>query len=137
MQKTLAGRLAFLISNLGIKQLDFAHKIQFTQSYVSMVLSGSKTSPSARFYNAVCREFSVNPEWLKSGNGEVYSVPGVPLSSKNTEILAKYQLLPPVKRQLVEEIIDAFLLKAMTDGEGKATEKGSKSTLSARKSIFK
>ena len=109
----MADRLALLISNLGIKQLVFAHKIQFTQSYLSMVLSGSKTNPSSRFYNAVCREFSVNPEWLKNGKGEIFSIPGLSLPSVDAEILAKYRLLPPDKRQLVEEIIDAFLLKTM------------------------
>jgi transcriptional regulator with XRE-family HTH domain len=103
---------------LGIKQQDFAKKIQFTQSYVSMVISGSKTSPSDRFFNAICREFYVNLEWIKSGKGEVYNVPGVSASSVNTEILAKYRLLPRSEQQMVEEIIDAFLLKTMSNKKG-------------------
>ena len=122
MKKNLADRLDFLISNLGIKQLDFAQKIQFTQSYVSMVLSGVKTSPSARFLNAVCREFSVNPEWLKTGKGEVYSLPGLSLPSVDAELLAKYRLLPRAEQLIIEEIIDALLLKAMTAGREKQVE---------------
>ena len=118
VKKTLAERLAFLISNLGIKQSDFAQKIQFTQSYLSMVLSGTKISPSPRFYNAICREFSVNPEWLKNGKGEIHSIPGVPVDSKNSEILAKFQLLPRSEQHIIEEIIDALLLKSMAvEGE--------------------
>ena len=117
MKKTLADRLAFLISDLGIKQLDFAKKIQFAQSYVSMVLSGAKTSPGPRFIDAVCREFSVNPDWLKNGKDPVYIVPDVPLSAEKAKILIKFQLLPPEKQQAIEDIIDAFLLKSMTDDE--------------------
>jgi hypothetical protein len=44
-----------------------------------MVPNGNKTSPSARFYDAICREFSVNPEWVKNGKGDIYAIPGLPL----------------------------------------------------------
>ena len=117
MKKTLADRLTLLIENLGIKQSDFAQRIQFAQSYVSMVLSGAKTSPSSRFVDAICREFHVNPEWLKNGKGEIYTIPGLPLASGVTEIFVKYQLLSPEKKKVIEDIIDAFLLKSMTVAE--------------------
>ncbi|MDR3019790.1 MAG: helix-turn-helix domain-containing protein [Treponema sp.] len=113
MKKTLADRLAFLIADLGIKQLDFARKIHFTQSYVSMVLSGVKTNPSARFLQSICREFSINPEWLKSGKGEIYVIPGMSLPQSDAEIMAKFRLLPLTDQQTIEEIINAFLLKTM------------------------
>jgi transcriptional regulator with XRE-family HTH domain len=121
VKKTLAGRLAFLISNLGIMQRDFARRIQYTQAYVSMVLSGAKPSPGRRFIEAICREFGVNPEWLTNGRGEVFVIPGLPLSSGKVEILAKFRLLPYDKQQVIEEIIDGFLLKAMS-GEEKKTK---------------
>jgi len=114
VKKSLAGRLAFLISSLGIMQRDFARRIKYTQAYVSMVLSGTKPSPGRRFIDAVCREFSVNPEWLTSGKGEIFSIPGLPLSSEKTEILAKFRLLPEDKQRVVEEIIDGFLQKTIT-----------------------
>jgi len=123
MSKTLASRLEFLISNLGIKQLDFAQRIHFTQSYVSMVLSGTKTSPSPRFLDAVCREFNVNPEWLKSGKGDTYTIPGLPMQPEDAELLAKYHLLPLSEKKIVEEIINAFLFKTMTSETGNGTKK--------------
>jgi transcriptional regulator with XRE-family HTH domain len=123
VKKTLADRLAFLISSLGIKQLDFARRIKFAQSYVSMVLSGDKTAPGHRFLEAVCREFSVNPEWLKTGKGEIYTIPGLPLSAEKADVLAKFQLLPPEKQQAIEDIIDAFLLKTINDEEKAAKSK--------------
>jgi len=108
----LTDRLELLISNLGIKKMDFAEKIHFSQSYVSMVLNGDKTNPSVRFFDAVCREFSVNPEWLKSGKGEMFKKPDSSASSFNAEILAKLRLLSPQEQKTIEEIIDAFLAKA-------------------------
>jgi len=114
VKKTLADRLAFLISELGIMQKDFAHRIKYTQAYVSMVLSGVKPSPGSRFIDAICREFSANPEWLINGKGEVFSIPGLPLSSGKAEILAKFRLLPDDKQKVVEDIIDGFLQKSMS-----------------------
>ena len=110
----MAERLVFLLSKLNIKQLDFAQRIHFAQSYVSMVLSGIKTSPSDRFYDAICREFSVNPEWLKSGKGEIYTIPGLPMPSGDAELIAKFHLLPESEQRIIEEIINAFLLRTMT-----------------------
>jgi len=115
VKKTLGDRVAFLISELGIMQKDFAHRIKYTQAYVSMVLSGAKPSPGSRFIDAICREFSVNPEWLNNGKSEVFSIPGLPLSSGKAEILAKFRLLPDDKQKVVEDIIDGFLQKSMAD----------------------
>jgi len=127
MKKSLAGRLEYIISNLGIKQMDFAKRIHFTQSYVSMVLTGVKTSPSVRFMDAICREFNVNPEWLTNGKGDVYLIPGQSLPTEDAELMAKFRLLPPGEQQIVEEIINSFLLKSMTAEDGKKGKKVTKS----------
>jgi len=119
VKKSLADRLTLLTTNLGIKKMDFAEKIRFSQSYVSMVLNGDKTNPSSRFFDAVCREFSVNPEWLKNGKGEMFAIPGLSAPSIDKEIVAKLRLLPSEEQKMIEEIINAFLVKAMTGKEDK------------------
>lgn len=113
MKKTLAERLDFLLSRLNIRQRDFAERAGFTQSYLSMILNGTKKTPSARFFEAVAREFSVNPDWLRSGEGEVFAVPGLSLSTSDAELVARYKLLPPADKAIVDEIINALLLKSL------------------------
>jgi len=100
-----------LVSNLGVKKMDFAEKIHFSQSYVSMVLNGEKTNPSGRFFDAVCREFNVNPEWMKNGKGEMFVKPDASASPFDAEILVKLRLLSPQEQKMIEKIIDAFLSK--------------------------
>ena len=111
MKNTLAGRLAFLLSSLGIKQLDFAKRIRFAQSYVSMVLNGTTTSAGPRFIEAICREFNVNSEWLTNGKEPVFTIPDITLSSRKAAILTKIQLLSAEKQKVVEDIIDGFIWK--------------------------
>lgn len=114
----MAARLEFLLSNLGVKQLDFAQQIGFAQSYISMILNGSKTSPRPRFYEAVAREFNVNPQWLRDGTGDVYSIPGLDLPVPNAaELFTKYCRLPPDEQAVVEKIINAFLVQNLMDKE--------------------
>jgi hypothetical protein len=59
----------------------------------------------------------VNPEWLNTGKEEIYTIPGLPLSTEKANVLAKFLLLSPEKQQVIEDIIDAFLLKTMSDEE--------------------
>ena len=116
MENTLAVRLAFLISNLGIKNTDFARRIQYTHSYVCMILSGAAADPGHRFISAVCREFSVNPDWLVNGKEPVFLIPGLPFNPDKVNALAKFLSLSDKRQKTVEDIIDAYLLKEMTEG---------------------
>ena len=119
MNRKLAGRLDFLISSLGIKKMDFARRIQYTPAYVSMVLNSAKPDPGHRFIDAVCREYNVNHEWLTGGKEPVFIVPGMDLPPDRAEVLAKLNLLSNEKRQLIIEIINAFLVNDMTEDKEK------------------
>jgi hypothetical protein len=54
--------------------------------------------------------------------GEVFTIPGLPLSSGKAEILAKFRLLPEDK-QRGEEIIDGLLQKSMAADNNGAKKK--------------
>jgi transcriptional regulator with XRE-family HTH domain len=113
MQKSLAGRLDFLLANMNIKRQDFADRVGFSLSYIALLLNGTKKTPSDRFFDAVAREFSINPDWLRSGKGEVYLVPGLALVSSDAEILARYKLLSAEDQVIIEKIIDSLIVKSM------------------------
>jgi transcriptional regulator with XRE-family HTH domain len=104
-------RLEKLIRYLGIKKMYFADKIGFTPSYVSMILSGKKRNPSARFFDSVARAFHVNIEWLRNGSGEMFAGSDLNLSDEDAALIEKYRALPPADRKTVETIVDAMLIK--------------------------
>lgn len=110
----LCTRLACLIANLGLRNVDFAAKIGFTQGYISMILSGKRTSLSPRFFDTVSRVFQVNGEWLRNGKGDMFISPGPDMSASDASLLAKYRLLHPSERNVIDEIVDAMLLKSMS-----------------------
>jgi transcriptional regulator with XRE-family HTH domain len=111
----LQTRLKALIDNLGLKEKEFAQKLGFTQPYISMIITGKKTNPSSRFFDAVARVFYVSPEWLQDGTGEMYSDLGLNLTPSDASLLAKYRLLPASERALIDEVVNALLLKSMAE----------------------
>ena len=112
VKNTLPERLEYLFADLGVNQTDFSQKTGFGQSYISQILNGNKTNPSPRFFNIICREFSVNPLWLKTGKGDIYALPYGMGESEDAEILAKYRQLPKGEQRIIEDIINALLVKS-------------------------
>ena len=83
-------RIKTLISALEIKKVDFAKRLNISQSFVSDKCSG-KSKPSDRTIIDICRKFNVSEKWLRSGEGEMFA-----------------------KRNRDDEI-DAFINKALQD----------------------
>jgi transcriptional regulator with XRE-family HTH domain len=71
MKKKFPGfnkRLESLINSLGISQKSLANRLGVTESSVSQWLDGEQ-NPSLPIIKLLNREFGVQEEWLKSGNG--------------------------------------------------------------------
>lgn len=56
---------------LRMTQDEFSSKISLSRNFIAQIESGTKT-PSDRTISDVCREFNVNEEWLRTGNGEMF-----------------------------------------------------------------
>ena len=61
-------RIKLLRQNLDMKQEDFGKKINLTKFAISNYENG-RTGIPERVINDICREFSVNENWLRTGAG--------------------------------------------------------------------
>ena len=113
MDTSLGTRLELLISRLGVKQKDFADKAGFTQAYISMILSGTKTNPSQRFFDAIGHAFYVNPGWLRTGEGEMFYRTS---TEKLQRIVHLFNDLPPKFQDYVMAQVEQLLSVAQTAG---------------------
>ena len=55
---------------LRITQEDFASRINLSRNFIAQIEIGTKT-PSDRSIADICREFDINEEWLRTGQGEM------------------------------------------------------------------
>ena len=68
-------RFKELRKELNVTQQEFADKLKISRNFVAQIEMGSKV-PSDRTIDDVCREFNVNEEWLRTGNGDKF-IPGI------------------------------------------------------------
>lgn len=64
-------RVKELRKTLGISAQRFADAVAVTRPAISHIESG-KNNVSDQMLKAICREFNVNEEWLRTGEGDVF-----------------------------------------------------------------
>ena len=64
-------RIKQIRTESGLNQTDFAKRISVSRSAVCKMESG-ENSPSEQTIKLICREFSVNENWLRNGVGEMF-----------------------------------------------------------------
>lgn len=67
-------RITLIRKHLNLNQEDFGSKINVTRSAISNYEKGTRNIMD-RVISDICREFNVNEEWLRSGNGEMFVEP--------------------------------------------------------------
>lgn len=63
-------RIKKVVDDSTLTRTAFGERLNVTQQYVSKLIS--KGNPSDRTIIDICREFGVNEEWLRTGEGEPY-----------------------------------------------------------------
>ena len=64
-------RISAVIEALGIKKTEFADRLNVSQAFVTQLTKGV-SRPSERTISDICREFGVNEQWLRTGEGEMF-----------------------------------------------------------------
>lgn len=57
---------------VNLSQEAFGQRIGITKAAISKIESGN-ANPSEQTLLSICREFNVNEEWLRTGNGEMFN----------------------------------------------------------------
>ncbi len=68
--ETMSDRIALVVQKSGLKKVEFARKINVSQSHISRLVSG-ETAPSDRTIADICRVCRVREEWLRTGKGNM------------------------------------------------------------------
>ena len=92
-------RIKQLRKELGMTQEKFADRIGLKRNSVALIELGRETSDQTIF--AICREFRVNEEWLRTGAGEMF----IPSPETVVDKLAEdYRLCPEAKAMVAQFI---------------------------------
>lgn len=67
----MKSRIKELRKLLNMNQTEFGQKLSLSQKAIANIETGTSTL-TERNFNAICKTFSVNPEWLRYGVGEIF-----------------------------------------------------------------
>ena len=93
-------RIKELRKALKMTQAAFGERIGIRQNSVAVIEIG-KNTPSDQTIFAICREFRVNEEWLRTGAGDMF----VPTPASIVDELAEEYHLCPEAQAMVEKFI--------------------------------
>ncbi len=66
-------RIRKLRKNLDLTQQEFADRLGTKRNTIANYEIG-RNEPSNSVFTLICREFNVNPEWLRNGEGDMFNV---------------------------------------------------------------
>ena len=107
-------RIKNLRKSLGLTQLEFGEQVGVKANTIGNYEIGLRT-PSDAVIRAICREFNVNENWLRTGEGEMFNPQDEKLAAFVGSLVADDS--EPFKRRMVE------LLADLTPEEWKLLEK--------------
>ena len=102
-----------------LNQTDFGSKISLSKNFVWMLEAGERI-PSDRTIKDICREFHINEEWLRTGDGDMYEAVEDEIGALVSEMIDNkdsdfykavlafmkaYEELDPKSKQVIDNMI--------------------------------
>ena len=126
------GRIKELRRVLGLSQDEFGRRLGVTRGAVTNI-ELNKVEPKPLFIDLICREFKVNENWLRTGEGEMFKeetefsldqyMKDHGRTELELEILKAYFALPQDIRKIVLDRFVSVVLKAKSDEENEKSER--------------
>lgn len=116
-------RIKELRKALGLTLEKFGERLGVSRAALSNIENGNR-SVTDQMFKSVCREFSVNEEWLRTGEGNMFLIPDDEDAALVSEVLENpdvkfyqmmlnmvrtYKQLSPESKKVVEDFIDQLL----------------------------
>ncbi len=99
-------RIKLVRSKLGIKQGEFAKKLNVSQNTISAI-EHSISKVTDRMVRDICRVYNVNEHWLRTGEGEMFNALSrdEKLAGMMGELLAEEEY--SIKKMIIEFVLNA------------------------------
>ena len=99
----MESRIVLLRKTLGYSQEKFANELNLSRNFINQIEAGKK-NPSERTIKDICREYNVNENWLRTGEGEMFLI-----KSQEEEIAdLTYKLLTEESSSFKNRLISAL-----------------------------
>lgn len=77
----ILNRIRTVFEDSGLTQTEIGKKLDVTPQYIWKLLNNDNSRPRENIIKGICREFMVNEDWLRTGDGNPYVAKNDKLSS--------------------------------------------------------
>lgn len=105
----MINRIIKIRKDKNLSQEKFADKLNLSRNFINQVEAGKKNL-SDRSISDICREFSVNEEWLRNGTGNMY----IPVENKLESYLA---MISKGDDDFIKDIVEVYMELDQTSKE--------------------
>lgn len=106
---TLNSRIRFVRAEKKLSQKEFAAALNVSENFVWMMEKGDRV-PSNRTISDICRVFSVDETWLRTGAGEPFAQ-----KSRKDAITEYFGQLSSGKKSDIEELLAELMAETTVD----------------------
>ncbi|MCE4883856.1 helix-turn-helix domain-containing protein [Clostridioides difficile] len=103
-------RLKTLRKELGLNQTQMGNKLFLSQDHISSLETGRRDLTD-RIINDICKEFNVNENWLRTGEGDIFQDPTLDMDFDDDikEMLRMISKLSPEAQKRLYNVAEVFL----------------------------
>lgn len=103
---TLGQRLKMVLTERGIKQVEFARALGISANYVNLLVNNKKDTISETLAKLIEETYGFSAEWVLTGIGEKYSAIGT--SAEKAEVLKKIQRMSDCEVRAVLAFVNSL-----------------------------
>lgn len=116
MDYSINQRIKVLRNKIGLNQIDFSKQLSLSNGYFAGI-EINKRKVNDRIIKLIVSEFKVNEEWLRTGNGEMFSEDAN--NEKAALMSSLFNDLPPHYQDVVIGTIELLRKAEQVEKEGK------------------
>lgn len=98
----ILNRIRTVFEDSGLTQTEIGKKLDVTPQYIWKLLNNDNSRPRENIIKGICREFMVNEDWLRTGDGNPYV-------AKNDKLTSYLSTISNGNDNFIKTLIETYM----------------------------
>lgn len=99
---TILSRIRVVFADCGLTQTEIGKKIDVTPQYIWKLRNNDNSRPRENVIKSICREFMINEDWLRTGEGN-------PHVAKNDKLTFYLSAISSGNDKFIKSLIETYM----------------------------
>lgn len=102
MDNNILSRIRKVFNDSGLTQTEIGKKLNVTPQYIWKLLNNDNSRPRENIIKGICREFMINEDWLRTGEGD-------PKLAKNDKLASYFSSISYENDEFIKSLIETYM----------------------------